>query len=89
MTDESSAYTKVGREFAEHGFTKHGIGEYVRGDIHSNTVESYFSIFKRGLMGAITTLVRNTSSVTCASSISVITFDQAWVWAMLTALARR
>jgi hypothetical protein len=41
------------------------------------------------LMGAITTLVRNTSSVTCASSISVITFDQAWVWAMLTALARR
>ncbi|HEY6644717.1 IS1595 family transposase [Povalibacter sp.] len=51
MTDESSAYTLVGREFASHGFTSHGIGEYVRGDIHSNTVEGYFSIFKRGLMG--------------------------------------
>lgn len=52
MTDEGSQYTKVGREFASHGVTAHGIGEYVRGDIHSNTVESYFSIFKRGLMGA-------------------------------------
>lgn len=51
MTDENFAYIKVGREFAEHGVVKHGIGEYVRGDIHSNTVEGYFSIFKRGLMG--------------------------------------
>lgn len=51
MTDEASHYTAVGREFAEHGVTAHGIGEYVRGDIHSNTVEGYFSIFKRGLMG--------------------------------------
>jgi len=52
MTDEASQYTKVGREFAEHGVVKHGIGEYVRGDIHTNTVEGYFSIFKRGLKGS-------------------------------------
>ena len=29
----------------------HGIGEYVRGDAHSNTVEGYFSILKRGITG--------------------------------------
>ncbi|MGB1219943.1 MAG: IS1595 family transposase [Alcanivoracaceae bacterium] len=52
MTDEASQYTKVGREFAEHGVVAHGIGEYVRGDIHTNTVEGYFSIFKRGLKGS-------------------------------------
>jgi transposase-like protein len=52
MTDEASQYTLVGREFADHGVVKHGIGEYVRGDIHTNVVEGYFSIFKRGLMGA-------------------------------------
>jgi len=51
MTDEASHYTIVGRDFADHGVTSHGIGEYVRGDIHSNTVEGYFSVFKRGLMG--------------------------------------
>jgi transposase-like protein len=51
MTDEASVYTKVGREFAGHGFTRHGIGEYVRGDIHTNTIEGYFSIFKRGMKG--------------------------------------
>jgi hypothetical protein len=51
MTDESSVYTKVGREFSKHGVTRHSIGEYVRGDIHSNTVEGYFSILKRGMTG--------------------------------------
>lgn len=30
---------------------KHGIGEYVRGDVHSNTVEGVFSLLKRGVMG--------------------------------------
>ncbi len=51
MTDEASVYTKVGREFADHGVVSHGIGEYVRGDVHTNTIESYFSILKRGLVG--------------------------------------
>ena len=37
--------------FAKHEWVNHGIGEYVRGGAHTNTVESYFAIFKRGLMG--------------------------------------
>jgi transposase-like protein len=51
MTDEARMYPKIGKEFAEHGTTLHGIGQYVRGDVHSNTVEGYFSIFKRGMKG--------------------------------------
>lgn len=51
MTDEHSAYTKLGREYASHGVTVHSAGEYVRNDVHSNTVESSFSLLKRGLVG--------------------------------------
>jgi transposase-like protein len=51
MTDEASYYTLVGREFAQHGIVSHGVGEYVRGDIHTNTIEGFFSIFKRGMNG--------------------------------------
>ncbi len=51
MTDEARIYWRIGKEFAEHGKTLHGIGQYVKGDVHSNTVEGYFSIFKRGMRG--------------------------------------
>ena len=51
MTDEGHSYTRLNREFASHEFTKHGKGEYVRGDVHTNTIEGYFSIFKRGMKG--------------------------------------
>jgi transposase-like protein len=51
MTDESSIYTTVGREFASHQVVSHGIREYVRGVVHTNTIEGFFSIFKRGLNG--------------------------------------
>lgn len=51
MTDESRLYVRVGGEFASHETTKHGAGEYVRGDVHSNSVEGYFSVFKRGMKG--------------------------------------
>lgn len=51
MTDEHSGYTLIGREFASHGVTSHGSGEYARGEVHSNTVESSFSLLKRGLIG--------------------------------------
>ena len=47
MTDEGGAAKKVGSEFALHGSVNHSIGEYVRGDIHTNTIEGYFSIMKR------------------------------------------
>ena len=50
-TDESYLYKAVGKEFLDHQTTKHSIGEYVRGGVHSNTVENYFSVFKRGMRG--------------------------------------
>jgi transposase-like protein len=50
-TDESGVYWKVGEEFASHKTVVHSIGEYVRGDAHTNTIEGYFSIFKRGIYG--------------------------------------
>jgi ISXO2-like transposase domain len=51
MTDEGGAARKVGGEFSLHGSVNHSIGEYVRGDIHTNTIEGYFSILKRGING--------------------------------------
>ncbi len=51
MTDEGRNYIKLGKEFASHATVTHGAGEYVRGNAHVNTLESYFNIFKRGLIG--------------------------------------
>ncbi len=52
MTDESPIYPKIGDEFAGHGTVNHSIEEYVRGTFwHTNTVENYFSILKRGIIG--------------------------------------
>ena len=52
MTDESGLYTKLGKEFkGGHDYTTHSAGEYVRGETHTNTVEGFFSIFKRGFKG--------------------------------------
>ena len=51
MTDEAAYYTKVGREFAAHGVVQHKLGEYGRGEITTNTVEGFYSIFKRGMKG--------------------------------------
>ncbi len=50
-TDEGSHYTIVGREFAKHEVVAHGAKEYARGKIHTNTIEGYFSLLKRGLVG--------------------------------------
>jgi hypothetical protein len=37
--------------FEKHDMVNHSIGEYVRGDVHTNTIEGYFSILKRGIHG--------------------------------------
>jgi len=50
MTDEFLAYKNLDREFA-HYMVNHGAGEYVNGDIHTNTAEGFFSILKRGITG--------------------------------------
>jgi transposase-like protein len=63
MTDELSSYRKLGDDFARHNTVVHSKGEYVRYTnavtfpdakpyvIHTNTVEGYFSVFKRGMRG--------------------------------------
>ena len=55
MTDDGGHYYNKLGEFAGHGTVNHSAGEYVRYEwpfpIHTNTVESYFSVFKRGMRG--------------------------------------
>ena len=51
MTDEAGQYRNIGTEFAAHQKVNHGKGEYVRGTAHSNTVEGFFAILKRGIIG--------------------------------------
>jgi len=50
-TDESRLYTGSDEHFSAHESVKHSAGEYVRGDVHTNSAEGYFSIFKRGMRG--------------------------------------
>jgi transposase-like protein len=50
-TDESKLYSGSDEHFATHETVTHFRKEYVRGDVHTNTAEGYFSIFKRGMRG--------------------------------------
>ena len=50
-TDTSSVYKNVGKEFASHEKVNHFEKEYGRGDVTTNTIEGFFSIFKRGMKG--------------------------------------
>lgn len=51
MTDTARMYPAIGGKFAQHSMVNHTLNEYVRGDASTNTVESYFSILKRGVIG--------------------------------------
>jgi len=51
MTDEAAHYRKIGKEFASHEVVNHGVYEYARGDVTTNTAEGFFSVFKRGMKG--------------------------------------
>jgi transposase-like protein len=60
MTDEARQYVRVGGEFAAHGRVEHGAYEYGRTEtngagervkVNTNTVEGFYSIFKRGMKG--------------------------------------
>jgi transposase-like protein len=51
MTDEAKYYTVVGREVASHETVDHSKEEWARGEVHTNTLEGYFSVFKRGMKG--------------------------------------
>jgi transposase-like protein len=52
MTDDAVVYDSIGRHFSGHGTVNHSAEEYVRAQFwHTNTVENFFSIFKRGVFG--------------------------------------
>jgi transposase-like protein len=51
ITDDAGQYRHMGTEFFSHEVVNHGANEYVRGDAHTNTIEGYFSILKRGIVG--------------------------------------
>src|SRR5208337_2552472 len=49
-TDENQAYDYV-RADMPHETVKHSAGEYVRGNVHTNNIESFWSLIKRGVIG--------------------------------------
>ena len=51
MTDSASYYKRARFDVASHDTINHDAGEYGRGEIHTNTIESYYSVFKRGMKG--------------------------------------
>ena len=52
ISDDYSAYRGISARFyGGHDVVKHGAGEYVRGDVYTNTAESSFAIIKRGIVG--------------------------------------
>ncbi len=51
MTDSFGAYLTLKKHDYQHEMVNHAEDEYVRGDVHTNTVENYFSILKRGIIG--------------------------------------
>ncbi len=85
MTDDAGQWRVVGRGYEQHEVVNHGIGEYVRGEAHTNTVEGYFSILKRGINGTYHHSPSSTLSATSRSSISGTT--SALPWASTTSAA--
>jgi transposase-like protein len=58
MTDEMPAYRPLGKMFRKHSTVMHTRGEYARGDVTTNTVEGFFSLLKRGLVGTFHSVSR-------------------------------
>jgi transposase-like protein len=50
-TDSFAGYDRIGRKY-NHGKVDHKAGEHVVGAIHTNTIEGFWSILKRGIMGS-------------------------------------
>jgi transposase-like protein len=51
-TDEYVGYRPLGRDGLPHETVNHGVGEYVRGVVHTQNIESFWSLLKRGIMGS-------------------------------------
>src|SRR3989344_5909457 len=50
MTDEWGAYNGLSEKFT-HGVVSHGEGQYVNGIAHTNTIEGFWALLKRGIFG--------------------------------------
>lgn len=50
-TDEFKSYGDVAQHGYQHGVVVHSLGEYVQGDVHTNTIDGFWSLVKRGLDG--------------------------------------
>ena len=50
-TDEHASYQGLGKEFAAHDTVKHSMNEYARGPVSTNSVEGFFGLMKRALIG--------------------------------------
>jgi ISXO2-like transposase domain len=51
MTDDWSAYRRPGREFSSHESVNHSEEEWTHGEVHTQSVENFFPVFKRGMKG--------------------------------------
>jgi transposase-like protein len=51
MSDDFGAYRHLHKEFLSHDVVSHTSGEYVRGRVHTQNIENYFSLVKRALVG--------------------------------------
>jgi transposase-like protein len=51
MTDTAGHYVGMAKEFPGHDSVNHEADEWARGDVHTNTIEGFFSVFKRGMKG--------------------------------------
>jgi len=52
MTDEHNAYNGLEDEFSSHETVDHSKGQYVNGDVYTNTAETWIALLKRGIMGS-------------------------------------
>jgi transposase-like protein len=50
-SDEATAYDGIGGLFFGHDTVNHSAGEYARGDVTTNSIESVFAVMKRGVIG--------------------------------------
>jgi transposase-like protein len=50
-TDEHLCYDRLAASGYQHGTVTHSTGEYVRGEVHTNNIEAFWSLLKRGIMG--------------------------------------
>lgn len=51
-TDEHSGYAKLKKKGYPHQSVKHGQGEYVRGNVHTQNIDGFWSLIKRGIIGS-------------------------------------